>query len=376
MPDSVVNDALAPTQSPVALVVVVGEVVPADVIAKQVARRCSDRPGWRWEAVPTDEFRFLISVPSFEDLDRVDGIQVTVPGFNSTMSISAWQSSEVPHKFELHKVWLHVDGVPHTLRHFLGLWAVGSLLGKTVDVDLLSLRRRAVVRIQVAMIDAKVLEKISDSGKIIKSDVVVKLKAFEFRFRREPEDYVPEPDFIPLIWIKKDDADDEGDGNDAGDDDAMDTSEARAGPSTSMAPLGAVGGGGNQTSGGSRSVSAMMALTPFNPNPQTPKAKEIVDRLRRTSPTLEARGLRLPSMGATATVQGDSFSPRSDRPARGCVCTLGRTTPAAARRAALSSSSLESLGAVSDSASGGVASLYPCDARLDAPAPLHPPPID
>jgi hypothetical protein len=104
MPDSVVNDALAPTQSPVALVVVVGEVVPADVIAKQVARRCSDRPGWRWEAVPTDELRFLISVPSFEDLDRVDGIQVTVPGFNSTMSISAWQSSEVPHKFELHKV--------------------------------------------------------------------------------------------------------------------------------------------------------------------------------------------------------------------------------------------------------------------------------
>jgi hypothetical protein len=44
---------------------------------------------------------------------------------------------------------------------------VGSLLGKTVDVDLLSLRRSAVVRIQVAMIDAKVLEKISDSGKII-----------------------------------------------------------------------------------------------------------------------------------------------------------------------------------------------------------------
>jgi hypothetical protein len=68
---------------------------------------------------------------------------------------------------------------------------VGSLLGKTVDVDLLSLRRRAVVCIQIAMIDAKVLEKISDPGKIIKSDVVVKLKAFEFRFRREPEDYVP-----------------------------------------------------------------------------------------------------------------------------------------------------------------------------------------
>jgi hypothetical protein len=167
-----------------ALVVVSGDVVPANIIAKQVARCCSDRPGWKWEAIPSDEFKFLISVPSFEDLDRVDGIQVAVPGFSSTMSISAWQSAEVPHKFELHKVWLHVDGVPHALRHFQGLWAVGSLLGKTVDVDLLSLRRSAVVRIQVAMIDAKVLEKISDSGKIIKTDVVVKLRPLSFAFVR------------------------------------------------------------------------------------------------------------------------------------------------------------------------------------------------
>jgi hypothetical protein len=55
--------------------------------------------------------------------------------------------------------------------------------------------------------------------------VVVKLKAFEFRFRKESEDYVPEPDFVPLVWVKRDDADDDGDGNDAADDDAMDTTE-------------------------------------------------------------------------------------------------------------------------------------------------------
>jgi hypothetical protein len=51
-------------------------------------------------------------------------------------------------------VWFHVEGVPHTLRHFLGLWVVGSLGGKTVDVDLMSLRRRVVIRIQVAMLQA------------------------------------------------------------------------------------------------------------------------------------------------------------------------------------------------------------------------------
>jgi hypothetical protein len=33
--------------------------------------------------------KFLITVPSFDDFDRVDGIQVVVLGFSSTILISA-----------------------------------------------------------------------------------------------------------------------------------------------------------------------------------------------------------------------------------------------------------------------------------------------
>jgi membrane associated rhomboid family serine protease len=109
--------------------------------------------------------QFLVSVPSFEDLDRSDGIQVAVPSFGASISVSAWQTTEVRHSFELEKVWLHVEGVPHSLHHFVGLWVVGSLLGKTLDVDLLSLRYRAVVHIQVAMVNSKVLEKSSDDAR-------------------------------------------------------------------------------------------------------------------------------------------------------------------------------------------------------------------
>lgn len=141
LPDSVVREELTPNNSPVARVLVTGDMVSADVVARQVARRCSDAPGWKWEAVSYGEKEFLISVPSFDDLNRMDGIQVGVPDSGSSISITAWQSSEVPHKVELEQVWLHVEGVPNTLRHFLGLWAVGSLLGKTMDVDLFSLRR-------------------------------------------------------------------------------------------------------------------------------------------------------------------------------------------------------------------------------------------
>jgi hypothetical protein len=55
--DSMVNDALTPSQTHVALVVVVGDVVPPDVTAKHVARRCIDRPGWKWEAVMSSSSR-------------------------------------------------------------------------------------------------------------------------------------------------------------------------------------------------------------------------------------------------------------------------------------------------------------------------------
>jgi hypothetical protein len=48
----VVNEDLAPSQSPIALVVVTSDVVLVDVIPRQVARRCSDCPNWKWEAVP------------------------------------------------------------------------------------------------------------------------------------------------------------------------------------------------------------------------------------------------------------------------------------------------------------------------------------
>jgi hypothetical protein len=51
LPDSFVREELTPTSSPVARVVVSGDAVPAVSVARQVARRCADSPGWKWEAV-------------------------------------------------------------------------------------------------------------------------------------------------------------------------------------------------------------------------------------------------------------------------------------------------------------------------------------
>uniref|UniRef100_A0ACD5Y0U9 Uncharacterized protein n=1 Tax=Avena sativa TaxID=4498 RepID=A0ACD5Y0U9_AVESA len=296
IPDSVVRGHLGANLTPIALVQVTGPMVPADVVQRQIARRCPVRSQWKWEALPYGESAFLVSFPSMEDLDRVDGIQVPVPLCTSQLSFSVYRTQEVPHKLELQQVWLHVEGVPHCLRSFLGLWAVGGLMGTTLDVDLFSLRRRGVVRILVAMTDTSVFLGLQDSlGHYTMTDAVVGLKAYELRFRLEPEGYVPEPEFAPYLWRKRD-GDQDDDANEKPSDDAMDTSDMGGGSQ-------AVGAGSSSTTarqGGSAqpptrqvvqldcSVPSdpvlLFAVTPFNANPATPRGKELLEALPLDSP--------------------------------------------------------------------------------------------
>jgi hypothetical protein len=55
----------------------------------------------------------------------------------------------------------------------------------------------------------------------------------EFHFRRAPADYIPDPDFVPFLWEKRNDDNDKGGAPEAEDDDAMDTTEGRADPPVS-----------------------------------------------------------------------------------------------------------------------------------------------
>lgn len=156
-------------------------------------------------------------------------------------------------------------------------------MGNTLDVDLLSLRKRGVVRILVEMFDTKVFLKAKISlSHFIVSDAVVKHKVFEFRFRIEPEGYIPEPEFVPFLWRKgDDDADDDANGKHL--EDAMDTSEAAiatqgAGSRSSSAVQ------GTASTSSSQGVQRVFAVTPFNANPVTPRGRQLLDALPLDSP--------------------------------------------------------------------------------------------
>jgi hypothetical protein len=126
-----------------------------------------------------------VSFSTVDDLSRVDGFQMGVPESTAQMSISIWKTLDVLHKFELQQVWVHVERVPHMVRHFLGLWAIGALIGTTLDVDLVSLRSLGVVRILVAMMEPKNLDKMNElqGYACLGVSVTVKLKGYDLFFR-------------------------------------------------------------------------------------------------------------------------------------------------------------------------------------------------
>jgi hypothetical protein len=160
LPDSVYKPQLITFGAPTAFVQVSGEgAVTAADIQSLMARMCPGNPAWKWEAVPHGVNAFLIGIPTAEDLSRIDGMQMSVPKINAQALVSSWVHQDVKPGFVMEPVWVHVDGVPDSVRHFLGLWAVGSLIGTTLDVDLFSLRSQGIIRVLVAMRDPTALEK-------------------------------------------------------------------------------------------------------------------------------------------------------------------------------------------------------------------------
>jgi hypothetical protein len=79
LPDSVYKAHLAPKGSPIALIKITGGSASAVAIQRLMARICPLNSQWKWEAIPHGEDAYLVSFPTVEDLNRVDGFQIGVP---------------------------------------------------------------------------------------------------------------------------------------------------------------------------------------------------------------------------------------------------------------------------------------------------------
>jgi hypothetical protein len=101
MPNSVFKGHLAPKCDPIAKFTISGSVVPSTAIEAEMARIFPLNSQWKWEAISHDEKSFLVNFPSFQDLERVNGIQMGVPNFDAQFKLSKWQVKDIQPKFDL-----------------------------------------------------------------------------------------------------------------------------------------------------------------------------------------------------------------------------------------------------------------------------------
>ena len=171
-----------PDPSPTGLVTVSGGRITAEVVQSELARII--RTDWKWEALVHDENSFLVAFPSDDSLQRMVDIGFQLKNHGVTLTVSVWQNDQdIAPTYELEEVWVHVTGVPHAYRHYLVFWAVGTVIGATLEVDMLTYRMKGVIRIKVGMMDKRQLPHTTD--------LVFGTQGYHVTFAQEDELFLP-----------------------------------------------------------------------------------------------------------------------------------------------------------------------------------------
>lgn len=100
------------------------------------------------------EKELIVPFPSKVELDMLVAIKRIPTDKNEGVLYFEEWNNEIKPKRKLDRVWVKVYGVPHEIRSFLPLWAIGSTLGATVKVNMAYLRQHGVVRLMVDVLDA------------------------------------------------------------------------------------------------------------------------------------------------------------------------------------------------------------------------------
>ncbi|KAM0843938.1 hypothetical protein ACQ4PT_057395 [Festuca glaucescens] len=104
-----------------------------------------------------------VKFPSKNEVQRMKHFKTyPVPNRATDMEFDEWSVMEEP-TFMLPEVWLRVTGIPADVRNdFLALWALGSIFGKTMEVDMSFTRKNKVLRLRIGCMDATLIPETTD----------------------------------------------------------------------------------------------------------------------------------------------------------------------------------------------------------------------
>jgi len=192
---------------------------------------------------------------------------------------------EIVPSYELEEVWVHVTRVPPGFRKYLVFWALGTVVGSTLDVDMLTNRKKGIVRVKVAILDKTQLP--------LTTDLVFGIKGYDISFTLEDVSF--QPALPPAIDNDPMDHDDFG-AEHGNSDDADGGAAAKKMKSDAEAPAPQAR---NDESG---PTPMQLAVTPFGKNRPYPPMKPLV---------LMKKNDKLPLIGVTKPKSGFRSGPGS-----------------------------------------------------------------
>jgi hypothetical protein len=105
---------------------------------------------FNWDVFHFKDNVFRVKLPSKQEVQRLKNFGTYIcPERESCLSFDLWSSLEEP-IYMLPEVWVRVSGLPTDMRSdYLSLWGVGTLFGKTLDVDMAYTRKNKVPRTKI-----------------------------------------------------------------------------------------------------------------------------------------------------------------------------------------------------------------------------------
>ncbi|KAM0915235.1 hypothetical protein ACQ4PT_010998 [Festuca glaucescens] len=164
-------------------------------------RRIVLMENFQWEIYNFQNNVFRVKFPNKFEAQRMKTFRTyPVPDRASDLIFEDWSALEDP-LYMLPEVWLRVRGIPADVRtDFLSLWAVGTLFGKTKEVDMIHTRKNKELRLQIGCLDHTLIPETTD--------VFIQRGFFKLSFEVEP---------VTVTQLGNDDMGKNGDNNGGGD---------------------------------------------------------------------------------------------------------------------------------------------------------------
>jgi hypothetical protein len=118
---------------------------------------------WLWNVTQQDMNSFVLAFPSRGDLQRSVAFgKAEIKEHGVSLLFEEWKQQE-EEGHPLQRVWIRIFRLPHKLREFSVLWALGSMLGATQVVDMITSLKKDYARVEVAVLSVELLHNMIDT---------------------------------------------------------------------------------------------------------------------------------------------------------------------------------------------------------------------